>query len=121
MKTQEIALIAANVMYIDDVNEIDVSRSLFNDYSMSSLDFVDFAFELKSTSGKDFSPDQLWPVNTMMSNPEFYSAGKWTDAGKAELVRVFAGFTELQDSQLNSEALHNLFSVNYIQHRLAAM
>lgn len=118
MKASEIAAIAANVMYIDDANEIDVSRSLFNDYAMSSLDFVDFAFELKSSSGKDFSPDQLWPVNGMMSNPEFYKNGKWTDDGKAELLRLFAGFTDLDDHNLSVEKLHNLFSVRFIEHRL---
>ncbi|ATC96431.1 hypothetical protein [Pseudoalteromonas tunicata] len=119
MNTQSIATIAANVMYIDDISEIEFSRSLFNDYSMSSLDFVDFAFELKSESAKDFTPDQLWPINSMMDNPEFYQAGQWTEAGKAQLTTIFEGFHPITDDQLSAEALHNLFSVDYVQHRLA--
>ena len=118
MNTQEITTIAANVMYIDDISEIEASRSLFNDYSMSSLDFVDFAFELKSESGKDFSPDQLWPINSMMDNPEYYSDGCWTEEGKAELGRVFKEHCELTQDSLSSEALHNLFSVQFVEHRL---
>jgi acyl carrier protein len=119
MNTQDIAATAANVMYIDDVSEIDVSRSLFNDYSMSSLDFVDFAFELKSESGKEFSPDQLWPINTMMDNPDFYAEGEWSPAGKEELIRIFDGFSKVEEQALTSEYLHNLFSVQFVEHRLA--
>lgn len=121
MNQVEIATIAANILYIDDVNEIESGRSLFGDYAMSSLDFVDFAFELKGESGKDFDPDQLWPINTMMDNPEYYEAGRWTEAGRAALKAVFNGFNDLTDENPSPESLYNLFSVDFIQHRIEAL
>ncbi len=119
MIAEEIARVAAGVMYFDDVSEIDFKRSLFNDYSMSSLDFVDFAFELKDNSGKEFSPDELWPINLMMKNPDFYTNGEWTDIGKEALSKIFSDFTPFDGANLSAERLHEFFSVNFIQHRLA--
>ncbi|MBQ4849989.1 acyl carrier protein [Pseudoalteromonas sp. MMG012] len=121
MNQSEIATIAANILYLDDVSEIEFDRSLFGDYSMSSLDYVDFAFELKGESGKEFDPDELWPINTMMDNPEFYQNGQWTDAGRAALTKVFTGFTELPQEDLTPESLYNLFSVDFIQHRISTL
>ncbi|MBR8845630.1 MULTISPECIES: phosphopantetheine-binding protein [Pseudoalteromonas] len=121
MNQTEIATIAANILYLDDVSEIEFDRSLFGDYSMSSLDYVDFAFELKGESGKEFDPDELWPINTMMDNPEYYQGGQWTEQGREELNKVFAGFTEVEGGNPSPESLYNLFSVNFIQHRINAL
>lgn len=121
MNHTEIATIAANILYLDDVNEIECDRSLFGDYSMSSLDYVDFAFELKGESGKEFDPDELWPINTMMDNPDFYENGQWTDSGREALKKVFNGFTDLSEENPSPESLYNLFSIDFIQHRIGTL
>jgi len=120
MNANQISQIAASILYLDDASSIDTSKSLFKEYGMSSLDFVDFTYELKAAANKEFDPDQLWPINAMMTNPEFYSAGKWTDAGRAELVRVFDGHAPVPASGATEE-LYALFSVGYVEHRLRAL
>lgn len=120
MNAKQISQIAASVLYLDDANAINTSKSLFGEYGMSSLDFIDFAYELKAAANKEFDPDQLWPINAMMNNPEFYTTGSWTHAGHAELKRVFDGHTALPASS-GPEELYVLFSVDYVEHRLRAL
>ncbi len=120
MNISQISQIAASVLYLDDAAAIATNKSLFQEYGMSSLDFVDFAYELKAAANKEFDPDQLWPINAMMNSPAFYTAGSWTDEGRAELVRIFEGHTAVPDAA-GSEALYRLFSVDYVEHRLRTL
>jgi acyl carrier protein len=120
MNTQEISQIAASVLYLDDAGKIETAKSLFKEYGMSSLDFVDFAYELKAAANKEFDPDQLWPINAMMNNPAFHAGGSWTDAGRAELARIFEGHT-VAPSSGGTEELYGLFSVDYVEHRLRTL
>lgn len=120
MNANQISQIAASVLYLDDANAIDTGKSLFKEYGMSSLDFVDFAYELKAAANKEFDPDQLWPINAMMNNPAFHVRSSWTDAGRAELVRLFDGYTTVPASG-GTEELYALFSVSYVEHRLRAL
>jgi acyl carrier protein len=120
MNTEKIAQIAANVLYLDDSNQIDVSKSLFKEYGMSSLDFVDFAYELKAAANKEFDPDALWPINIMMNDRAFYSGGAWTDSGRAELGNIFQGHSTVPATGAPEE-LYGLFSVAYVEHRLRAL
>lgn len=120
MNTNQIAQIAASVLYLDDVNKIETGKSLFKEYGMSSLDFVDFAYELKAAANKEFDPDQLWPINAMLNNPEYHAAGAWTDAGRAELARIFEGHTAVP-GVAGTEELYGLFSVDYVEHRLRTL
>jgi len=117
----EIATIAANVLYLNDISEIEFDRSLFGHYSMSSLDYIDLAFELKDESGKEFVPYELWPINTMLDNPEFYKNGQWTGAGREALNKVFNGFIDLKAENPSRESLYSLFSVDFIKHRISAL
>jgi len=120
MNSNQIAQIAASVLYLDDANAIQTNKSLFKEYGMSSLDFVDFAYELKAAANKEFDPDQLWPINAMMNNPEFHAGGAWTDAGRAELARIFEGHTAVPGTP-GTEELYGLFSVDYVEHRLRTL
>ena len=120
MNANQISQIAASVLYLDDVNAIDTGKSLFKEYGMSSLDFVDFTYELKAAANKEFDPDQLWPINAMMNNPAFYAGGAWTDDGRAELVRLFDGHASVPASA-GTEELYALFSVGYVEHRLRVL
>ena len=120
MNINQISQIAASVLYLDDAAKIETGKSLFQEYGMSSLDFVDFAYELKAAANKEFDPDQLWPINAMINNPAFHAGGSWTDAGRAELVRIFEGHSAVPGTA-STEELYRLFSVDYVEHRLRTL
>jgi acyl carrier protein len=120
MESNQLAEIAANVLYLNSPGDIDVQKSLFSDYGMSSLDFVDFAFEVRTASNKQFHPDALWPVNALMTNGDYCSGGVWTDAGRAELAKIFDGHAEFPESPTVAN-LYALFSLSYVAHRLRAL
>lgn len=119
METREIAELAANVLYLEDPDSVDSRKSLFLEYRMSSIDFIDFAFELKSRCGRSFSPDDLWPVNSMMTDPEFYAEGRWTERGTARLRQIFRS-TDMPESP-EIRYLYSLFSVEYIARRIVEL
>lgn len=117
MNTQDIAQYAAIVLYLDGENAIDPDKSLFTDYGMTSLDFIDFAFELKGASNKEFTPDDLWPVNGMMSNPDFFSKNSWTPLGVNQLQSLFENYRDIPDTPTIAD-LYPLFTVRFVEHRL---
>src|SRR5438046_1253708 len=92
MTKNEITELVAKILFIEDPTSIDPSKSLFREYRMSSLDFVDFTFELQSRCGKELSLHDLWPVNSMLTDPEYFADGNWTPAGKQRLKEIFRGF-----------------------------
>ena len=120
MNISDIAQIAANILYLDEDEQIVASGSLFQDYNMSWLDFVDFACELQAAANLEFTPDQLWPINAMMGQAAFYRGGAWTDAGHAELARLFDGYAAPVPSG-SAQELQNLFSVAWVAHRLRVL
>lgn len=117
MNTQQIAEIVSGVMYLDDAASIEANKSLFTDYGMSSLDFVDFAFELRSAAGKDFTPDDLWPINALLADRTCFAAGAWTETGKARLADIF-GRDMTTGGEPTTATLYPLFSIEFIEHRL---
>ncbi|TFW31232.1 acyl carrier protein [Duganella callida] len=119
MEIAKIAQLAAKVLYLED-EPLDVSKSLFQTYHMSRLDYVDFASELQLASGKQFDPDQLWPINGMLNQPALYQAGGWTEAGRAALARLFDGHAEIPAGAAPA-TLQGMFTVEYVAHRLRAL
>ena len=85
---------------------------------MSSLEFIDFAFELKARSGKDIQPEELWPVNEMMTDPAFFVDGQWTTEGVNRLRLDFC--CEDMPEQPDRHFLLSLFSIEYVMRRLGA-
>jgi hypothetical protein len=120
MNNKQIAKIVAKVLYLDEKDQIDVSKSLFHVYAMSWLDFIDFACELQAAANKEFHPDQLWPINAMMRQAELYCCGAWTAAGGAALGRIFDGHAAVPAADA-AEELRSMFSVAYVAHRLRTL
>jgi acyl carrier protein len=116
MDKSKIAELVANILYIDDPKTIDTAKSLFRDYGMSSIDYIDFSFELQAHCGSNFSPDELWPVNSMLTDPAFFVDGKWTVAGEAYLRDLFQGFP--LPASLDTRSLYTLFSIDFVASRL---
>ncbi|WP_342627789.1 acyl carrier protein [Nguyenibacter vanlangensis] len=117
----DIAKIVSEVMYLDDASAIETARSLFTEYGMSSLDFVDFAFELRNVTGKTFTPDDLWPVNAMLADRTCFAAGTWTDIGRAKLEDVFGKDSDIVKGEPTATELYSHFSIDFIEQRLTAI
>ena len=122
MPISEIKSLFKDVMYLNDSDEIDINKSLFLHYDMTSIDFIDFAFELKKTFGVDIGPDELWPVNKMATSEEFYSfeEKKWTPEGLEKLNEVlrFSDKDPVIDNSIEFKELYHYFTLNYVNSRI---
>ncbi|MDC9620806.1 acyl carrier protein [Xenorhabdus sp. XENO-7] len=111
-----------DVMYISEDTKIDVNKSLFLDYDMTSIDFIDFSFELKKNLNIDITPDTLWPINKMATLEENYSFKdkKWTPEGISRLNRQlkFSDKTVTNDSEIEFKELYKYFTIYYINQKL---
>ncbi|CDM91176.1 acyl carrier protein [Xenorhabdus bovienii] len=111
-----------DVMYISEDTKIDVNKSLFLDYDMTSIDFIDFSFELKKNLNIDITPDTLWPINKMATLEENYSFKdkKWTHEGIFRLNRQlkFSDKVVINDSKIEFKELYKYFTIYYINQKL---
>ncbi|WP_350306291.1 acyl carrier protein [Photorhabdus viridis] len=111
-----------DVMYISEDTKIDVNKSLFLDYDMTSIDFIDFSFELKKNLNIDITPDTLWPINKMATLEENYSFKdkKWTSEGISHLNRQlkFSDKSVINDFEVEFKELYKYFTIYYINKKL---
>jgi acyl carrier protein len=118
MDARRVAEIVAKIMYLDNPEDLNHEKSLFKKYGMSSIDFLDFAFELREQSGKDFEPQDLWPVNAMLGDPMLYAGTTWTLLGQQRLQNVLQLQSLPRDVQLTE--LYEYFSIQFVARRLAS-
>lgn len=122
MSISEIENLFKDVMYLNDNDELDINKSLFLHYDMTSIDFIDFAFEIKKSFGIDIGPDELWPVNKMATSEEYYSFQKkqWTPEGLRKLNEVvkFSGKDTVSDNSIELRELYHYFTLNYVNSRI---
>jgi acyl carrier protein len=98
-----------------DEDEVTAESTLMGDLGAESIDFLDIVFRLEKTFGIKIAREELFPIENLMSNPEFVSNGKLTANGLNELRNKmphtdFAAFEENPD--INK--LGDLFTVNSI-------
>jgi len=110
-QVQEVLVDALGV----DEDEAAPEATLMGDLGAESIDFLDIVFRLEKAFGIKIPREELFPVENMMSNPEFVHDGKLTDKGLSELeARMphtdFASFKA--DPDINK--LGDLFTVNSI-------
>ena len=119
-KVQEVLVDALGL----DEDEVTAQATLMGDLGAESIDFLDIVFRLEKAFGFKIPREELFPVENMMSNPEFVKDGKLTEAGLAELEKKmphtdYSGFAN--DPDINK--LGNLFTVNsivnYVESKMA--
>ncbi len=119
-KVQEVLV---DALGLDD-DEVTAQASLMGDLGAESIDFLDIVFRLEKTFGFKIPREELFPIENMMSNPEFVNNGKLTETGLAELEKKmphtdFGDFAN--DPDINK--LGNLFTVNsivnYVESKMA--
>jgi acyl carrier protein len=73
--------IAAHILFLDSSEDIESDTS-FEEIGFSSIDFIDFCYEVKAQINPSIEPHDIWPFAKLLVDPQFYKEGSWTEAGK---------------------------------------
>ena len=121
---REVQEVMVDALGLDD-DEVTAEATLMGDLGAESIDFLDIVFRLEKAFGIKIPREELFPVENMMSNPEFVDNGKLTEKGLAELKKAVphTDFAEFEnDPDINK--LGDLFTVNsvvnYVETKLNA-
>jgi acyl carrier protein len=103
-----------------DEEEVIGSASLMGDLGAESIDFLDIVFRLEKQFGIKIPREELFPIETMMNNPEFVNNGRLTEKGLAEL-KAKMPHTDLSQFEQNPDInkLGDLFTVDSIVNYVA--
>lgn len=119
---EEVKEVLADALGLDD-DEVTAEATLMGDLGAESIDFLDIVFRLEKSFSIKIPREELFPAESVMSNPEFVSSGKLTEKGLAELKSRMP-HTDLADFQDNPDVnkIADLFTVdsivNFIQTKL---
>ena len=110
----EVTEVLIDALGLDD-DEATGEATLMGDLGAESIDFLDIVFRLEKSFDVKIPREELFPAETLLSNPEFVKDGKLTDAGLAEFKAKmphtdFSGFEA--DPDVNK--ISDLFTVNSI-------
>jgi acyl carrier protein len=121
---QEVQGVLVDALGVND-DEVTGGATLMGDLGAESIDFLDIVFRLEKAFGIKIAREELFPLEGLMTNPDYVNNGKLTEAGLAEIRDKMphtnlAGFEE--DPDINK--LADLFTVdsvvNYIDSKLVA-
>jgi acyl carrier protein len=98
-----------------DEDEVKPESTLIGDLGAESIDFLDIVFRLEKAFGIKVPREELFPIENMMSNPEFVKDGKLTPKGLAEL-KAKMPLTDFSNFEKNPDInkIGDLFTVNSI-------
>lgn len=120
----EVQEVLVDALGVDD-DEVTAEATLMGDLGAESIDFLDIVFRLEKAFGIKIPREELFPIESMMSNPDFVKDGKLTDAGLAEM-REKMPHTDFSDFENDPDInkLGDLFTVNsivnYVETKLQA-
>ena len=80
---EEVREVLVDALGLDD-DEVTENATLMGDLGAESIDFLDIVFRLEKSFGIKIPREELFPAESLLSNPEFVSNGKLTDKGVAE-------------------------------------
>lgn len=109
------------VMYLSEDTHLENDKSLFLIYDMSSVDFIDFAFEIRKEFNVISKDEHLWPVKSLMDDPDYYSSeNAWTDLGLKKLNECLMLSEDylIKNRKITAKELMDYFTINYITKRL---
>jgi acyl carrier protein len=106
--------IAANILFLDSSDDIDDDAS-FEEMGCSSIDFIDFCYEVKAQINSDIEPHDIWPFTRLLIDPKFYTEGCWTEAGKKLVNEVL----EVDSSvEINPKSLNQYWTPKFCAQRI---
>jgi acyl carrier protein len=121
---QEVQEVLVDALGVDD-DEVKAEATLMGDLGAESIDFLDIVFRLEKAFEIKIPREELFPAESLMSNPEFVSNGKMTEKGLAEL-REKVPHTDISGFENDPDVnkLGDLFTVsaiiNYVETKLNA-
>lgn len=110
------------VMYLSEDTHLENDKSLFLFYDMSSVDFIDFAFEIRKEFSVISKDEHLWPVKSLMDDSDYYSSeNTWTDLGLKKINECLLLSEEclIMNRKITAKELMEYFTINYITKRLS--
>jgi acyl carrier protein len=110
----QVKAILVDALGVDD-DEVTGKASLMGDLGAESIDFLDIVFRLEKAFGIKIPREELFPIENMMSNPDFVSNGKLTQVGLEEIKKKMP-HTDFKAFAANPDInkLGDLFTVNSI-------
>jgi acyl carrier protein len=121
---EKVREVLVDALGVDD-NEVTTDATLMGDLGAESIDFLDIVFRLEKAFGMKVPREELFPVESLLNNPQLVSNGKLTPEGLTEL-RERVPHTDLTEFEKNPDInkLADLFTVNaivnYVDSRLNA-
>jgi acyl carrier protein len=111
---QKVQGVLVDALGVDD-DEVTADATLMGDLGAESIDFLDIVFRLEKAFGMKVPREELFPVESLLNDPQLVSNGRLTDQGLAEL-RQRVPHTDLTEFQKNPDInkLADLFTVNAI-------
>ena len=119
---QQVQEVLVDALGVDD-DEVKVDATLMGDLGAESIDFLDIVFRLEKAFGIKIPREELFPVESLMTDSELIHNGKLTEKGLSELRKRMphTDLTEFEkDPDINKMA--DLFTVNaiinYVENKL---
>jgi len=120
----EVQEVLVDALGLDD-DEVTPDATLMGDLGAESIDFLDIVFRLEKSFGIKMPREELFPAENVLSNADFVSGGKLTEAGLGELKAKMphTDFSSFEaDPDVNKIA--DLFTVdsivNFVELKLAS-
>lgn len=111
---EQVKEVMVDALGLDD-DEVTQEATLMADLGAESIDFLDIVFRLEKAFGIKVPREELFPAESLMSNPEYVNNGKVTEKGLAEF-RAKMPHSDLSafeaDPDINK--LADVFTVNAI-------
>jgi len=121
---QTVQEVLVDALGVDD-DEVTGEATLMGDLGAESIDFLDIVFRLEKAFGIKIPREELFPAESMMTNPEFIKDGRLTEKGLSEIKQKMP-HTDLSEFEKDPDInkLGNLFTVNsivnYVESKLNA-
>jgi acyl carrier protein len=80
---EEVKEVLIDALGLDD-DEATEDATLMSDLGAESIDFLDIVFRLEKSFGIKIPREELFPADSLLSNPDFVSNGKLTEKGLEE-------------------------------------
>lgn len=111
---EEVTEVLIDALGLDD-DEVTEEATLMGDLGAESIDFLDIVFRLEKSFEIKIPREELFPAETLMSNPEFVSGGKLTEKGLTELKEKMP-HTDISDFESDPDVnkMADLFTVSSV-------